>query len=88
MDKPAFESGTVSWYDAETQRGIITPTGEYVSLFFGPENVLIGTPVVGKSAQFTRMDTDPERPMATNIVLMEDAAQGAPINAQYKYERK
>ena len=88
MEVPTFESGTVSWYDPENQSGIITPTGEYVSLFFGPENVLIGTPAVGKFAQFTRVDTDPARPMATNIVLMEDAAQGAPINAQYKSEMK
>lgn len=82
-------TGKISWLAEDGAVGIITrtddvPPGQPTDFFFNLSNVLIGTPEVGKLAQFTPDYTDEARPIAQFIILLEDAAKGARINAQFE----
>ena len=82
-------TGKISWLAEDGKTGIITrtdevPPGQPTDFFFEVGNVLIGSPEVGKLAQFTPDFTDESRPIAQYIILLEDAAKGARINAQFE----
>lgn len=69
--------------------GIITriddvPKGQPADFFFEASNVLTGSPESVKVAQFSPDFTDEMRPFAQYVIILDDAAKGARINAEFE----
>ncbi|MGQ0570921.1 MAG: hypothetical protein ACT4P5_15565, partial [Armatimonadota bacterium] len=77
--QPQILRGTITWIDEKKQTGIITQADSPIDLFFGFQDVIIGTPAKGKTAQFTRKDDKQMGAVAKNIAILDDLARGAPM---------
>lgn len=70
--------GTISWLDEKGDSGIIlTPDPNPSTVYFKRDQVIIGTPDLGKTAQFTLETDNTLGLIATNIIIVEDMARGA-----------
>lgn len=86
---PPVLNGKISWMAEDGKLGIITrtddvPKGQPADFFFETSNVLIGSPESGKLAQFSPDFTDEQRPLAHYVIVLDDAAKGARINAEFE----
>lgn len=86
---PPVMTGKISWMAEDGKTGIITriddvPKGQPADFFFEASNVLIGSPEIGKVAQFSPDFTDEKRPVAHYVIILDDAAKGARINSEFE----